>query len=515
MIPCTVAKDHLIFVPQNYAQIQSVLPMAKSVQVGGKVYVAVQQSLEAARVLRNMDIDAPSPIRTEYNWPIRAGMTPGWWQIDTAEFLTLYPRAFNLSTMRTRKTLSTLWAADYLIQKGVAHKVLVVAPLSTLERVWGDHLFFHFPHRRFAVLYGTAERRRRLLAEPNDFYIINHDGIEILVDEINQRTDINLVIIDESAVFRNNTNRYKAMKAVVTPERACWALTGTPTPQEPTDSYRQMKIVKPENFKGTFTRFKSETMMQLGPFKWAPRRGAEEWVKRLLSPAIRFTRDVVTDMEPTIIERNAELTEGQKKAVNEIIRKAQTEIDGSVVTAVNAAVMISKVTQAACGCVYDSFGCVVKLDFGPRLRVLEELIEENQEKVLVFVPFTGVLDALAKELKKKWSVAIVDGRTSANHRNAIFQDFQMSAKPHVLLAHPGTMAHGLELTAASLIIWYAPCNKNELFVQANARIDGGGQKAKIDIAMISATPTERRIYKALQEKTRLQDIILDMIKRGE
>lgn len=413
----------------------------------------------------------------------------------------------------TRKTLSTLWAMDYLQKKRIVGKTLIVAPLSTLERVWGDHLFFNFPRKRFAVLHGSAKKRLELLDKDYDAYIINHDGLGIIAEELGRRTDINLIIIDELAVYRGSqTNRWKVMKKLVTPERMCWGLTGTPTPNEPTDAYGQMKIIKPENYTGHFTRFKNDVMAQIGPFKWVPRKGSEDIVKRVLSPSIRFTRDVVTDMEPTLIERHAEMSEQQKHHFNKLLREAATEIDGTQINAVNAAVLIQKLVQAGSGVVYGSKGEVVELDFGPRLKVLEELIEENEEKVLVFVPFTGVLDALARELSKKWSVAVVDGGVSSHARNKIFYDFQNAKSPHIIVAHPGTMAHGLELTAASLIIWYAPCNRNETYEQACARIDGGGQKVKIDIAHISASATERRIYSVLREKGRLQQVVLELMK---
>jgi len=168
-----------------------------------------------------------------------------------------------------------------------------------------------------------------------------------------------------------------------------------------------------------------------------------------------------------------------------------------------------------CGVVYGAKGEFLRIDFGPRLKVVEELIEANDEKVLVFVPFTGALEAVAAELRKKWTVAVVDGSVSAGKRAQIFKDFQDQPNPHVIVAHPATMAYSLELTAASLIIWYAPCaSGNKTYQQACARIDGGGQKSKIDIAHVYGTAAERRLYAALQEKGRLQDIVLELLKQN-
>ena len=418
-------------------------------------------------------------------------------------------------TGNTRKTHSTLWAVDYMQRIGAMGKCLVVAPLSTLEIVWGETIWYNFPRKKYAVLHGTAAKRKELLKKDCGIYVINHDGVGIIQEELAKRKDITHIVIDELRVFfSSKTTRWKSMKSIITPERTAWGLTGTPTPNEPTDAYGQMKLIKPENFNGSFTAFKQATMQQFGPFRWVPRRGHEAIVQQALSPAIRFTREVVTDMQPQIIERHAELSPQQAKHLNELMRQAATEIDGSMITAVNAAVLVQKIVQAACGAVYDTQGNVVEMDFGPRLKVIEELIEENNDsKTIVFFPFTGVLDAFARELGKKWSVAVVDGGVSSGRRTQIFKDFQEKGSPHVLVAHPGCMAHGLELTKAALIIYGAPITSADTYGQACARIDGGGQKLRIDIAHVSATAAERKIYAALREKRKLQDLVCELFEK--
>jgi SNF2 family DNA or RNA helicase len=108
----------------------------------------------------------------------------------------------------------------------------------------------------------------------------------------------------------------------------------------------------------------------------------------------------------------------------------------------------------------------------------------------------------------------VDGSVSSTKRNDVFHHFQNSRDPHVLLANAGTMAHGLNLTAASTIVWYAPTNNNDTFNQANARIVRPGQKNVTNIVHMYATPVERKTYQALRDKTKLQDIVLDLARMG-
>lgn len=517
MIP-KIVKGHICFSHNNLLQIETLFPEYKRAEIQGETIYAVPATLDAARVLRNIGVEAPSPIRSEYDWPIRPDWKPRASQIATAEFFTLNPRGYCHSSMRVGKTMATLWAIDYLQRVGLVQRALIIGPLSSLELAWADNIFINFPRKKYAVLHGSADSRRRLLAQRPDIAIINHDGIEVLLTELLADKDINCVVLDEAHEYKTSTTKkWKALNKLITNLPAnswVWGLTGTPTPQSPVDAYGQAKLIRPEACRSTFTAFKNETMQQFGPFRWVPRAGSEAIVKKVLSPSIRFERSEVTDIEPCLIERHAELSPDQAKHVNALIRNAVTEVDGSAVTAVNAAVLVSKITQACCGVLYGTDGEFLRIDFGPRLKVLEELIENNApDKCLVFVPFTGALNAIAGELRKRWSVEIVDGSVGISKRNQIFSDFQKTPNPHIIVAHPQTMSYSLSLTAASLVIWYAPpAGGNKIYQQACARIDGSEQKNKMDIAHISSCKVERHAFSVVQGKGKYQDVILDMMR---
>lgn len=514
-----VIKDHLVFPVKNPERAKHYFPQAKLAHARGKWHVAaVPHTVEATRLLRNVGLDVPAPVSSRYRWPGR--FTPFDHQRVTTEFLTMNRRGFCLNGMGTGKTLSNVWAADYLMREGEVHKCLIVAPLSTLERVWADELFFTLPDRSFAVLHGTRNKRMELLEQDHDFYIINHDGIQIIAEQLAERHDIDLIIIDECAVYRNaRTKRWRTMNYVLNKQgvdRWVWGLTGTPTPNAPTDAYGQMKLIKPENYRGSFTTFRDDAMLQVNQFRWVPRRGAEDLVHQILSPAIRFALEDCIDLPPTIRQdRQCALSAMQTKHYKELMDEALTIVGGSEITAVNAAVLVNKLVQAACGVLYSSDGSVQEIDFGPRLALLKEVIEECSEKVIVFVPLSGVLHALRRELAKDWTVEVVDGSVSATRRNQIFHEFQNEKHPRILLANAGTMAHGLTLTAASMIIWYAPTNNNDTYNQANARIVRPSQKNVTNIVHMYATAGERNTYKALWEKTRMQDVVLDLVRGNQ
>lgn len=487
---------------------------AKMLNVHGMDIVIAPHRIDEVKVLRNLGIKAPSPILHYYNWP--GQFTPFDHQKETAAFLTLNHSGLVLNEIGTGKTQSALWAADYLIKTKNIKKVLILSPLSTLERVWADAIFTGFVHRKFVVLHGTAEKRLKLLRTEADFYIINHDGFAIIKDKCHGMFD--LVIVDEAAVLRNpSTQRFKIFRKWATNNIATrlWLMTGTPTPNDPTDAWALAKLVGSPFCTKTYTAFREQVMMKIGQWKFVPRPESVEIVKHILQPAVRYTRDECFDLPETIIQtRQVDLTAEQKKHYNQMLRHFVTEAASEgTITAVNEAVKIQKLVQIACGVAYGDDGQNILLDCSPRINLVKEVIEEAGEKVILFVPLTGTLHMLEKELSKHWDVAVVNGEVSSTQRNKIFHDFQHQKSPLVLIAHPGTMAHGLTLTSASTIIWYGPINSNETYVQANGRIERIGKRNVSNVIHIEATDLEHKMYERLRNKQKLQGLLLDLIQQ--
>ena len=487
---------------------------AKMLNVHGMDIVIAPHRLDEVKVLRNLGINAPSPILHYYNWP--GQFTPFDHQKETAAFLTLNHSGLVLNEIGTGKTQSALWAADYLIKTKNVKKVLILSPLSTLERVWADAIFTGFVHRKFVVLHGTAEKRLKLLRTEADFYIINHDGFAIIKDKCQDMFD--LVIVDEAAVLRNpSTQRFKIFRkwAANNVATRLWLMTGTPTPNDPTDAWALAKLVGSPFCTKTYTAFREQVMMKIGQWKFVPRPESVEIVKHILQPAVRYTRDECFDLPETIIQtRQVDLTAEQKKHYNQMLKHFVTEAASEgTITAVNEAVKIQKLVQIACGVAYGDDGQNIQIDCSPRINLVKEVIEEAGEKVILFVPLTGTLHMLEKELGKHWSVAVVNGEVSSTQRNKIFHDFQHQPDPRVLIAHPGTMAHGLTLTSASTIIWYGPINSNEVYVQANGRIERIGKRNVSNVIHIEATDLEHKMYERLRNKQKLQGLLLDLIQQ--
>lgn len=501
-------------------------------QVNGS-RVAIPADLFSMQLARVMGLPVPNVLDiSAYDWPMQPGRKPYAHQRYMASFAVVHPRHFNLSEMGTGKTLSNLWAADYLMSIGAVRKALIISPLSTLGPVWDDEIFRNFCGRRKStVLHGDRDKRLDRLRRDVDFYIINHDGLGVgtswvkrgaarelklglIAEQIRARPDIDLIIVDEASAYKDwTTLRTKILARVVADKPYLWLLSGTPTPNAPTDAYSLAKLLG--NLQNESQRsFQGRTMKQVSTFKWLPLAPSSETVRQVLSPAVRFSRAECIDLPECVVQtRDVELSPVQEKAFRELKKDLQVAIGKGLITAINEAVLRTKLIQISCGAVYGADQEVHKTDAGPRLAALKELIDEAGAKLLVFAPFTSVVNMLYLELKSVYgekAVARVYGGTSQTARSEIFRAFETESDPRIIVADPGTMSHGVTLVAANTIVWYGPTDKNETYEQACARINRPGQKNKMLIAHLASTPIERDIYKRLREKQSMQGAILKL-----
>jgi SNF2 family DNA or RNA helicase len=122
---------------------------------------------------------------------------------------------------------------------------------------------------------------------------------------------------------------------------------------------------------------------------------------------------------------------------------------------------------------------------------------------------------LYTHISKRWSCEKISGDVSNADRERIFTLFMHNENPHVIVAHPATMSHGLTLTAASTIVWYGPPLSLEMYEQANGRITRAGQRHAQLIVHIAATKLEQKIYTRLQARSATQGLLLDMFEAQE
>jgi SNF2 family DNA or RNA helicase len=488
------------------ARVTAVIPKSRTID---QHKVLVHWGLDEAQVLKNLKIkNVPSPILRDYAWP---GMhRPFDHQKTTAAFLTLNRRAFCLNEQGTGKTGSVVWAADYLMKQGRIRRVLVICPLSIMDSAWRADLFKFAMHRSVDIAYGSADKRRAVIESQAEFVIINYDGVEVVADAI-EDGGFDLIVVDECNAYKNaQTNRWKTLNKLVKTDTWLWMLTGTPAAQSPVDAYGLAKLVNPNGVPKFFGSFKDMVMYKVSQFRWVPKPSATDTVFRALQPAIRFTKDECLDLpEMTYVNREVVLTKQQQKFYNRMVMEA----GGEEITAVNAAVNLSKLLQISCGAVYSDTGEVVEFDIKNRYAVLKEVIDEANNKVLVFVPFKHAIDLITAKLRDDGiPTEIIRGDVSATRRTDIFKQFQETPSPRVLIIQPQSAAHGVTLTAADTVVWWGPTPSLETYAQANARVHRAGQRHPTTVIRLVGSNVEKHVYRMLDNKIHVHTKIVDLYK---
>lgn len=450
-----------------------------------------------------------------YTWPRPEGFQPFTHQKETAEFLITNRKAFCFNEQGTGKTASVIWATDHLMNLGLIKRVLIVCPLSIMHSAWQLDLFKFAIHRTVAIAYGGAVKRKQIIASGAEYTIINFDGMQIVKNEI-INGGFDLIVIDEASAMKNvQTDRWKTLRDICNHVKGLWMLTGTPAAQSPVDAYGLAKLVNPQGVPKFFGAFRDMVMYPTGKYQWIPKESSQDTVHKILQPAIRFEKAQCLDLPAmTHVDRDAPMTPMQQKYYKKLKADRLITSGTEEITSVNAAVLLNKLLQLACGAVYTDSGEVLEFDVKNRMQVVKEVIEETRNKVIVFVPFTHVIQMVYEYLTKAGITCdILNGSVPVAKRGAIVSDFQNHHNPRVLVVQPQAASHGLTLTAANVIIWYAPVTSVETYLQGNARIDRPGQKSPMTIVHIKGSPVEEKLYKMLRTNITNHTRIVDLYRQ--
>jgi SNF2 family DNA or RNA helicase len=199
----------------------------------------------------------------------------------------------------------------------------------------------------------------------------------------------------------------------------------------------------------------------------------------------------------------------------EALRKQMMTIAaGAEITAVNAAAMLNKLLQVSQGAVYTDDGDVVEFDVSNRVAELMNVIDETDNKVLIFVPYRHTLSMLREELiKAGHTVEAIQGGVPPSQRAEIIKRFQTEDNPRILLLSPQATAHGITLTRADQVVWWGPVSSTEIYLQANSRAHRAGQVNHVTVTHLQGSPVERRMYTMLQSNIDLHLSLVDLYKQ--
>ena len=416
------------------------------------------------------------------------------------------------------KTAISLATFLILKEQGYAKKILIIAPLRPLYKVWPDEIekWEEFKDITYTILHGPSKYQNLQLDV--DIYLINPEGLLWLLNTKQLPVNWDILIVDESTKFKDSTTkRFKLLKPFIPMFSRRWILTGTPSPNGLEDLFGQIYLLDMGRALGRYiTHYRMQYFERAGwnLYDWRPRPGAFQEVTERISPlVIQLSAEDYLQM-PELVYRDISVSLPPKvmkeyKDVEEIFIARLEEAD---IVAANAAVAGIKCRQMANGAVYDAQKNVIPIH-EEKLDALESIIEELSGKpVLVLYEFDhdrqrilarlGEVPVLGHGLNPRTLEAIIDGFNAGTVR--------------VLLGHPASMGHGLNLQGSCHhIIWFGITWNLEFYDQAIARIYRQGQKeSRVYVYHIIAKDTlDERVLQTLTAKDKTQQMLLKALHR--
>ena len=415
------------------------------------------------------------------------------------------------------KTVITLTAIDELMfDYFEVSKVLVIAPLRVAESTWDEEAakWDHLKHLKISKVLGTEKERINALYTKADIYIINRENVKWLVDKCGKDWPFDMVVIDELSSFKSHrAQRFKALRKVRPFMKRVVGLTGTPAPNGLIDLWSQIYLLDGgERLGKTITGYRERYFLpdkrnQHIVFTYKLKEGAEEAIYEKLSDICVSMKaedylklpERINNIIPIHLPKKA------KEKYDQLERDLLLPLKDSDIVANTAGVLANKLLQMANGAVYDEDGDVQEIH-NAKLKALEDTIEAaNGKPVLIFYSYKHDLDRIKKHLKRD-DLTVLDTAEDIKKWN--------EGKIPIMLAHPASAGHGLNLQAGgNIIIWFGLTWSLELYSQANARLYRQGQKQNVIIHHLVAKDTmDEDVMKALEGKEVGQEALLNAVK---
>ena len=443
------------------------------------------------------------------------------YQMHAAQFMLERDAAGLLLAPGLGKTSTTLAAIAALKATGQIKAALVIAPLRPMRATWPAEMrkWDEFKLLRHRILHGP--KKAAALAEEADVYLINPEGLDWLFQASHGPLPFDLLVVDESTKFKNPSSaRFKLLKSQLGKFKRRYILTGTPSPNGIEDLWAQVYMLDGGERLGRFiTHFRRAFMIDVAPKHadyavWRPVLGAEEVIRDKVADICMALKaeDYLTMPELIVNDIEVDLPPAAVKHYRELRDRFITELASGVVTAASAGVKTMKLRQIANGVVYDDVGAGEHIH-DAKLDALTELVEEQAgDPLLVAVAFLSEVRAIQKHLG--YDVPYLGGGVSPAQADKIVADWNNGRLP-VLLAHPTSVAHGLNLQAGGrAVCWFGLTYNREEYDQLNARVYRQGQTRGVVIHRILANGTiDAAIVDALENKGTSQRAFIDSLRR--
>lgn len=426
------------------------------------------------------------------------------------------------------KTASTLEAIRQIKAVRPSLTVLIIAPLRVAQSTWPDEVrkWDSFKDLRVSVICGSAKARRGALLADADIFTINYENIPWLVEELKGDWFFDLIVADESTRLkglrsRQGTQRAKALAKVAFKSEGFVELTGTPAPNGLLDLWGQMWFLdKGARLGKSFSAFQKEFFYPISRgggatrwVEWKLQEGSDKRIKRRIEDvSITVNPEDYFDVAKNIFnDIVVELPREVMRQYRKFARELYLELEGGAeVTAANAAVKTGRLLQMASGAVYvedgegsDAYTVIHRA----KIEALASVIEEaNGAPVLCAYSYRHEVDRILK--------AFPYARVLDKSPQTI-RDWNKGKIP-LLLAHPASCGHGLNLQDGGNILVFFSCTWSlELHDQIVERIgavrqaQAGHDRPTFVHYLVAKSTLDEAVKERLSTKRDILDVLLD------
>jgi len=400
--------------------------------------------------------------------------------------------------------------------------ILVIAPLRTIHSTWPDEIEKWSPELSYVILHGPKKDQE--LHKTADLYLMNYEGIAWLFDSLKRlfKTKGSLpfrgVILDEGSMIKSpSTKRFKILRRLkdIFPN-ARMILSGTPAPNSLLDLWSQYFFLDDgQRLGGAYTRYKHDHFQQVDRmgFVWKLRPGQDKPIYQKIQD-ITYRLDAKDYLElPERIDNiiTVNLPEEKMRQYKELEKEFFLELEDTKFEAFSAASLSMKLRQFLQGAVYVDDKRNYKIIHKEKLNALKSLVEEaDGQGILCAIQFRFELDMIRKMFPK---APVIAGGTNTKDAAKYIKQWNLGEIP-LLLCHPASLSHGVNLQAGShIILWYGLTWSLEQYLQLNARLHRHGQKKGVIVHHLIVKGTvDGRVFRALKAKFKTQSELLDYLK---
>lgn len=438
--------------------------------------------------------------------------TPAPYQIE-AVAKALKRKAFGVFfEQRVGKTRVGIDFAGTLYVEKHLNRCVVVCPVSAIG-AWETQIPEYLPDDIPYVVQKFDPKHDLSTSKSLVFLLVTYDLARIHLAKI-MDWNPHCVIADEVHKLKKHTSaRSKALGKIALNAPYRLGLTGTPVAHKPVDIFGIFHFIDQTIFGKAINKFKNQYCIMGGYMQYEVvgyQEGAlEEIARKVASASIRVLRkDVMIEPQE---EHHTVLTdfETKGKVYYGLMRKESLAMltSGSSVTGDTPLVRLLRLHQIAGGFLTDKntgeveVVSVSKINLAKQL--IEDILEDEEEKVVVFCRFTPELEALERMcINIGVRPMVISGAVDQKERERRLDAFRNHPAVKVIILQQSAGNSGFSLAPASNVIFYSMTFSVLEYQQAKDRVMGREQ----------TSPVVRYYYLAVRNTVDLK--IMTDIRKG-